>query len=151
MYKNLRVMCIIQEGLARDLIAPCLHHFILVTEATAALHYFLRQFMPGGQVSYLASVVAVVLIGLGFVYETFAIRFVADAGSAGKRLKREMITRYGSTRYKRKVLGTLLPNCINLEFISSVDTIHNGIGMDYFIRYVERVVNQTLGLLLTVD
>lgn len=150
-HKNLRVMCIIQEGLARDFISPCLHHPILVGESTVALYFLLKQFMKGGKVSMLVSAVAVSVIGAGFVNETFAIRYVAEASSAGKIFKREMMKKYGMDKYKRRVLRAMLPNCINLEFISSVDTIKNGIGMDYFIRYVERVVSHTMSLLLTIQ
>lgn len=150
MYNKLRIMSIIQGGLASDLISPCLHHAILVSESTVALYYFIKQFMPGGKISVMVTFTGMVMILTGFVNETFAIRFVAESSTRSKTFKRKMATFYGTSKYRRRVVGALLPNWINLEFVSSVESLKNGIGMDYFLRYVERVLYHTMSLLLAM-
>lgn len=61
---------------------------------------------------------------------------------------RKLLSDQGIDKYRRRVLRSMLPNSISLEFIDSVDTIRNGIGMDYFLRYGERVQSYTSTWLL---
>lgn len=88
------------------------------------------------------------LIG-GLIVELVVVCFVAKACRMSKKFLRIMKDTHGTKRYRRKVLRSLLPNSINLEFLGSAKTMREGIGMDYFLRYIERVTDGTMDLLLT--
>lgn len=147
-YKNLGVMTVLQVDLAKDLITPILHHFYIVIWSTISLYYLLLQFMPGKEVSLVVSACCICMIIGGIVIEMFAICFVANACKMSKKFIRIMKYTHGRNRYRRKVMRGLLPNSINLEFLGSAETMHNGIGRDYFLQYVERVTDSTVSLLL---
>lgn len=52
---------------------------------------------------------------------------------------------------QKKILDSLLPNSINMEFIRSLDSIRNGTDMKYFLTYFERVSNAAVSVLLIKD
>lgn len=58
-------------------------------------------------------------------------------------------TFYGHDKLKRLTIQGLQSISINLEFLSSVETMENGVRLDYFLRYLERVGYHTVTLLLT--
>lgn len=84
----------------------------------------------------------------GLVIEMVVICFVAKACKMSKDFIRVMKHAHGRDRYRRKVLTGLLPNSINLELQSCAESMREGIGKDYFLRYVERVAEGTMDLLL---
>lgn len=148
-YKSLGIMTILQVELDKDLITPVLHHFYVVTWSTTSLYYLLLQFMPGREVSMLVSACCIGMLIGGLIVELVVVCFVAKACRMSKKFLRIMKDTHGTKRYRRKVLRSLLPNSINLEFLGSAKTMREGIGMDYFLRYIERVTDGTMDLLLT--
>lgn len=148
-YQKLSILTIIQSELARDLIVPCLHHFHLIVVATICMYYFILQFLPGGEISMVIVALAFVGIGLGGLIEYFAICYIAKAATLSNEFKRKSFIRYGHDKVKRAVIRGLLPLSIDLESLRSMDTIEHGVKMDYYLRYLERVTDHTVSLLLT--
>lgn len=150
MYKNLGVMTILQLDLDKELVTPVLHHFYIVTWSTMSLYYFLLQFVPGkGDVSLVVSACCVCMILGGLMLEMVVICFGANASKMSREFLRVMKEKNGKDKYRMKVLKGLLPNSINLEVLGSAETMRTGIGMDYFLSYVDRVTSSTVDLLLT--
>lgn len=147
-YTCLRIMTLQQGEFARFCIFTCMHHAHLVTMSTCALYYFLIQFSPGHEISTIVTLLCGILILFCAGLEYFAVGVMAKASSASKEYIRGMKFVHGMNKYEKKVLRSVLPNCINLELIGSLDTIKNGIRMSYFLNFWERVTDNTMNLLL---
>lgn len=147
-YKEIRIMCIIHSGLARDFVTTCMHHFYLVAWASLGMWALLEPIVDGGPISILITLGSSTTVVLDFTLEWFMVNFVSKAATGSKEFLHRMKKYNARSKYRRRVLQALLPNSINLEIIGSVDTIRDGIQGDYFINFVSRVTDNTIGLLL---
>lgn len=148
MHNCLRYVAILHSELARDFVTICLHHAALVVLATVGMYNIIIELAKGNEMSVMLICICVGLISVAVMLEIFSIYFIGISSKESKRFVREMRRKYGD-RYRQTVLKSLLPNCINLEVVSSVDTLKNGIQMEYFINYFTRVTENTVNLLLT--
>lgn len=48
-----------------------------------------------------------------------------------------MLKSYGVMKHKWKILNSLLPNSVNLEFLRSLDSLKNGTEMKYVLTYFD--------------
>lgn len=148
-YQNLRILSIIKSELARDLVLPCLHHFHMVVISTITFYYFILQFLQGGKIDFVIGAFSIIVLLLAGMIEFFAIFYTAKISSLSIEFKRMAFTFYGHDKLKRLTIQGLQSISINLEFLSSVETMENGVRLDYFLRYLERVGYHTVTLLLT--
>lgn len=81
--------------------------------------------------------------------EYFAICYIAKAATLSNEFKRKSLIIHGRDKAKRAMIRGLQPLSINLETLRFVDTIEHGVQMDYFLRYLGRVTDHTVSLLLT--
>lgn len=147
-HQILRVLATLQSELARDLIVPCLHHFDTVVLSTISLYYFVLQFLPHGEISLVVVAVSLIMLFGSGVVEFVVVFYIAKATDLSNKFKKKIAFFYGHDKIKRRLIARLQPISINLEFFGSVATIKNGVGMDYFLRYLERVGYHTVSLLL---
>lgn len=148
MYNSLRIMTVIQAALTRDFLNPCLHHAHAVLFSTLALFYLIVEFMRKKRPDLFLVAVCVVILGFCVFIEFYAICLIARIARGAKLFIARMTRDSGRNRYKRKVVGALLPNTVKLELLVSLDSIRNGVEMRYFLRYVSRVTENTLTLIL---
>lgn len=147
-YKQLKLMTILVQEIGHNLVSMCLHHAYCVIISTMAMYHFILQFTKGNQVSVLVTLPTVLTFLLATGFEMLAICEIAKATTASKEILRKLLTNHENDKYRRRVVRSLLPNSISLEFVDSVDTIRNGIGMVYFLRYLDRVQSYTTTWLL---
>ncbi|OXA48167.1 hypothetical protein Fcan01_16880 [Folsomia candida] len=147
-YKQLKLMTILVQEIGHNLVSMCLHHAYCVIISTMAMYHFILQFTKGNQVSVLVTLPTVLTFLLATGFEMLAICEIAKATTASKEILRKLLTNHENDKYRRRVVRSLLPNSISLEFVDSVDTIRNGIGMVYFLRYADRVQSYTSTWLL---
>lgn len=147
MHNCLRHVTILHSELAQEIVTTCFHHAIMVLVSTGGLYSIITEVAEGSGMSVMLSLVCVVLTIIAFILEVFCIYFVAMSSQESKRFLREL-RRNNLNRYKQKILKTLLPNYITLEFISSANTFKNGNEMEYFANYFTRVKDNTVNLLL---
>lgn len=147
-YQNLRILTIIESELARDLMVPCLHHFHLVIFSTIALYYFILQFFQRGKIFHIIVTLSLAMLLLGGIVEFFAVCYTAKASILSNEFISKVLKLYGHVKIKRAMTAGLQPVSINLEVFRSVETIENGVGMSYFLRYLERIGYHTVSLLL---
>lgn len=147
-YKSLRVLCIIHSEMARDFIQTCIHHAAFVVYSSLIICFLLRHIMAKEPLSLLIIFGACTLIIAAFGAEWFVVYFISS-GSSGSKQYIHRMQKYecGTNKYRRKLVTSLLPNWINLEIIGSVDTLRNGIQLNYFLNFVSRVTDFTLRLL----
>lgn len=88
------------------------------------------------------------VLGICVMIEFFAICLIARAGAGSQLFIQRSKRLNGENKYARKVLASLLPNSINLEFNRSADTLRNGVEMNFFLNYLSSVTDNTLTLLL---
>ncbi|OXA45135.1 hypothetical protein Fcan01_20065 [Folsomia candida] len=150
MYNTLKIMTIVESKMLREMIVPCTH-ILAVSFSSVCFVYFLKELSPHnpGEISVVVLTVSVTIISLATVIEVFAICFVAEAANGSKIWVRRMKKWHGRDKYKRKVLNSLLPNSVNMEFITSLNSLRNGIEMKYFLSYVERVSDAAITSLMT--
>ncbi|OXA48106.1 hypothetical protein Fcan01_16878 [Folsomia candida] len=146
-YNQLKVMTILVQELGHDLVSMCLHAYCVII-STMAMYHFILQFTKGNQMSVLVTLPTVLTFLLATGFEMLVICQIAKATIASKEILRKLLTNHGNDKYRRRLVRSLLPNSISLEFVDSVDTIRNGIGMVYFLRYLDRVQSYTTTWLL---
>ncbi|OXA47806.1 hypothetical protein Fcan01_16841 [Folsomia candida] len=147
-YNQLKIMTIFMQEVGHDLVTVCLHHAYMVLFGTIVAYHFILQFTHGKDISVGVTLTALIMFSFTTGTEILIICIVSKASKKSKETLRKLLLNHGKNRYRRRVILSMLPNSISLEFIDSVDTIRNGIGMDYFLRYVERVQSYTSTLLL---
>ncbi|OXA48040.1 hypothetical protein Fcan01_16993 [Folsomia candida] len=147
-YNQLKVMTILMQEIGQDLVSVCLHHAFAVIMSTNAMYHFVLQFTSGRGMSILVTYTSLVTLFAATGIEMLAICFVAKSSSMSKEMLRNLLRNNGQDKYRRRVLRSMRPNSISFEFLDSVDSIRNGIGMDYFVRYLERVQSHTVTWLL---
>lgn len=150
-YNQLKLMTILVQEIGHDLISVCLHHAYAVIISTIAMYYFVVQFTPGKQMSILVTYTSLLMLFGATGLEMLAICFVAKASFMSRATLRKLFMDHGKDKNRGKIVRSLQPNSISLEFLDSVDTIRNGIGMDYFVRYFERVQSHTINWLLATN
>lgn len=147
-HRRLRIMTKLQEDIAQDFITSCLHHFYCVIGCTLGLYVTLTQFVNSVEISFLVIAIGFVgILTLGLT-ESATFSFIALGAKASKEFiarNKQMNLR---DKYQRKVIASLLPNSINLEVLSSLDTLRNGIDMKYFLNFLDRVADLTITILL---
>lgn len=142
-------MTLIVSDLAREFINPCMHYVYAVFISTLALYHVILQFMPqNSTVSPVMIGLCVSVLGICVMIEFFAICLIARAGAGSQLFIQRSKRLNGENKYARKVLASLLPNSINLEFNRSADTLRNGVEMNFFLNYLSSVTDNTLTLLL---
>lgn len=147
-YRALKVMTVIKGDFARDVVGPRMHHIFAVVWATIALYFLMTQVIVTANVSIFVVLLCATMIFISGWVEWFAIGLVAMGATLSKTFIREMARIHGRKKIRRRVMGSLLPNFINLEFVTSVKTMQEGIEMGYFANFMERVTNNTINLLL---
>lgn len=147
-YNQLKILTKLVQEIVYDLVTPCLHHDYAVILSTVAMYDFILQFTKGNQVSAIVTLTALLGIPSTIGFERLAICFSAKASVASKEMLRILLMNHGKDKYRRRVVQSLLPNSISLEFLDSVDTIRNGVGTSYFLRYLDRVQSYTSTWLL---
>lgn len=150
-YFNLKVMTKVQGEAIRGLILPCLHHINSVGVSTAGLFYLMEEIIDGNPPSPFVILGCLPILIVPVAVEWYAVYWVALSGVRSKEFIQRMRVEHGGNKYRRKMLNCLLPNTINLEFLETVETLKNGIGMQYFLNYFARVTDSTATLLLTRD
>lgn len=147
-YRTLKVMTLVMGELASDIVVPRVHHVCAVLWTTLALYFLMTHIFLTGETSPYIVILCVAMILISALMEWFAIGMVAMGATLSKRFIREMGRNHGRNKYRRRVVGSLLPNFINLEFVTTVNTIREGIQRVYFANFVARVTNNTITLLL---
>lgn len=148
MYNMLRIMTLIEEELFRELVLPYLHHFLAVVLSTGAHISVLIEVSSRGGKSLSLILVAIAIWIVSMVTEFFSICVIAKIGVLSRTFFMRLRSEDGRDPYRKRLLDSMLPNSICLEFLRSVGTIHNGVEMKYFLNYLDRVMNCTVTILL---
>lgn len=148
MYKSLSIMCKIHSELARELITTCMHHCYIVIYCSFGLWALLKQTVDKEGISIIIAVGSSTIFGMLFLFEWFVVNFITKGATGSKEFLYRVQKYNEKNKYRRKVVRAILPNSINLEVITSVDTIKDGIQRNYFINFVSRVTDVTIRLLL---
>lgn len=145
---SLKILVVFHTELCQMLVITCLHNFIAVVLSSGALYNILIAFVEGGPSAGIVIVISVILIISMTLVELFAIYFMSNAVTASKQFLHRMGYIYGNHKYESRVIKSLLPNSMNVEFVNSLKTLVNGIEMNYFLNYLQRVTDNALTLLL---
>lgn len=149
MYKSIKIICIIHSEQARDFITTCMHHFYFVVSCSMGIWVLIKQIVDRHEgISILLTVGSCMVIGVIVFLEWFIVSFLSKAAAGSKEFLHRMLKYGEKNKYERKVLAGLLPNCINLEMIGSVETMRHGIERNYFLNFVSRVTDCTVRSLL---
>lgn len=148
-HNSLKILTLLHEELCRGFIFHCLHHSCTVALSSVALYYILVSFSKGGHSAVLVVSASIIIMGAMTLIELFAIYFISNAVTASKQFLHRMSYIYGRHKYASRVVKALLPNSMNIEFLNSLSTLVNGIEMNYFLNYLERVTNTGIALLFT--
>lgn len=81
--------------------------------------------------------------------EMATITYLAMVGRNSARFLELMRNMNRGDKLRRRIMASLGSNAINLEVISSVETMRNGVGLEYFMNFVTRVTSYTIDLILT--
>lgn len=149
MYNDLRVMTIVQSEFFREFISPCMHHVLAVVMATGAVYSVLSDVSIENRKPIWFIVTCLLILGVAWSMEFYSICMVAKVGVASRMFLSKMRRMKGNDTYWSEVLKSMLPNAINLELFTSVDSIKNGIGMKYFLNFLDRVTDYTVALFMT--
>lgn len=147
-YKMLRVMTLVEGELIGEFIIPCLHHFSAVAMSTSSVFLILVEVSDRGGKSVLLITSCIVILIYSTMLEIFAICVNAKIGMLSKTFLRRLRMENGRDSYRRRILNGMLPNSVCLECLRSVDMIHNGMQMSYFLSYLDRVTHFTWTLLV---
>lgn len=147
-YKNLRIMANLQSEIAADLITTRMHHTYVILLSTISLYYILFE-LSAAVIHLNVVVLCCMVLFFTFIVEYVGVCFVAKASLASKQFIRKMQIAAGSDKLKRRIVKTLLPNFINVEVVTSVAGLENGIEPKYFLNYLDRVVVMTIDLWLS--
>ncbi|OXA45112.1 hypothetical protein Fcan01_20062 [Folsomia candida] len=150
MFNILKIMTFVESNMFREMMMPCAHHIFAVFFSTVSFVYFLKELSPHNPngISVFVVILSVIVIAMITIMEVYAICFVAEAAIGSKIWIRQMKGWHGTDKYNRKVLHSLLPNSINIEFVTSLDSLRNGIEMKYFLTYVTRVSDTAITFLM---
>ncbi|OXA42222.1 hypothetical protein Fcan01_22780 [Folsomia candida] len=146
-HNRLGIMTKIHTEMAQNFIVTCLHHFITVLGSTVGMFILLTHLVKSDQVSILIIFIGIGAIVACTVTEFALISYLAKCSRASKEFILRMGRNHGGDKYRRKVIRSLLPNSTNLEVISSLDTLVNGLEMKYFLKFLDRVADSTITLL----
>lgn len=146
-HNSLKIMAIFHIELCRAFVISRLHHLCAVVVSSGCLYYILVSSTRGGESVFLVTATSLIIIGVMTFVELFAIYFMSNAVTTSKQFLHRVGYIYGTHKYAARVLKGLLPNSMNLEFITSLCTLVNGIEMNYFLNYVERVTDNAITLL----
>lgn len=150
-YHNLTIMTTLQSDFLGQIVPFYFHHVIFLVISILGLYHAILQcvlFANGNQISVVVILICVVMITSASLMEWFIVSFLAKASSASRKFIGKMLYNHGNDKVRRRVVKSLLPNSINLEYLGSVETIRRGIEMDYFLNYVSGVMSHTITLLL---
>lgn len=150
-HNRLGIMTKIHTEMAQNFIVTCLHHFITVLGSTVGMFILLTHLVKSDQVSILIIFIGIGAIVACTVTEFALISYLAKCSRASKEFILRMGRNHGGDKYRRKVIRSLLPNSTNLEVISSLDTLVNGLEMKYFLKFLDRVADSTITLLFGVS
>ncbi|OXA48007.1 hypothetical protein Fcan01_17456 [Folsomia candida] len=124
----------------------CAHHAFSVVAATTGLYFLLTEYQEidplllGGCGS---------LVVVSVALEMATITYLAMVGRNSARFLELMRNMNRGDKLRRRIMASLGSNAINLEVISSVETMRNGVGLEYFMNFVTRVTSYTIDLILT--
>ncbi|OXA62827.1 hypothetical protein Fcan01_00216 [Folsomia candida] len=131
-------------------IVHCMHNIFAVGLSSGALYYILRSLIDGGRSAadgLLVIVLSVIIVGGMTFLEIFLIHFISSAVTSSKQFLYRINYIYGNHKYESRVLKGLLPNSMNIEFVNSLNTMVNGIEMNNFLNYLQRVTDNAMTLL----
>jgi hypothetical protein len=98
-------------------------------------------------------VICLLTLCFAFISEFIIIVFLlanVTSTSTSKEYIQTMFVIHGGNKYRKRVLSSLLSNSIQIEAVTSVDSIKNGITLRYFLHFIARVTDIAT-LLFTIN
>lgn len=147
-YKCLTLMKNIYVAMCRHLGSICAHHAYSVFITTTALYYLLSQFINDKAVSMFLIGGSGSAVVISVALEKAIVTYLAMVSTNSRKYLELMSNANRGNKMKRRMIKALLSNSINFEIINTVETMRNGIGLEYFLKFVTRVTDYAIDLIL---